>query len=824
MPGQVQSRLQLPTRKVRSTPSKRVEDTPTETISAPSTPSRTRSKLIAPPMEVSDSLSLTPRRAKKAATSRTPAKLENERTPGKRKGAAQPEKDSGVSPSKRVMDTKENYVISSPSVHLSKLSLNSPCGRRPLAAKSEDNAPGSADKARRGNLFGQTKLNDNGIEDLLFCSESRQRQLLSPRKGPTQTFLSPRKVATQTLKVDDDISFKSPVKSRTPKPGPSPRQSLQSPIKSIFKRPLDLNQSPAKALKSPAKPRQSPVKAKQSPAKSRQSPLKGLTSDALEDLLCSPVKVKSPMPSRSPRRSIQALPVSNLFLKPAPLEITSTDQLEDLLCSPKKAKSPRKPMHPAKSPARSLIPVRSPRKAATPVKSPRKGAANLFSSPVKNGASPAKAATPSLPATPTLFKADLSQFQSARQALHTGPPGELLCRADQVNAMSSWIDEHLLKKSPGSLYVSGAPGTGKTATLTHLLNTKLTKQRTVFINCMVLKSSVAIYKEVAKQLNKKSTAKSEKEALKEIEKVVTAKGDMILLVLDEVDQLESKNQDVLYTVFEWPALAGSRLSLVGIANTLDLTDRVLPRLQIKDCYRPTLLHYPPYNKLQIIQIITKRLEMNGVPNDVIAPRAIAYLAGKISTLSGDIRKALDVCRRALEQAEGSVRKQALLKPLTPRGLNSPTKSPHKGYKVPKSLPKIGQVDLPQIMRVINQVYGSKLSTCMSAGSGGLPNQQKILLSSLLLMVLKGTSKEVTLGRLVQTYTKVCKKRDLTASEEAECVGMIQGLESRGMVNYVSKGAPRYAKITLRLDEKEVEMALEDKALLASILGDTSCIV
>ena len=51
-------------------------------------------------------------------------------------------------------------------------------------------------------------------------------------------------------------------------------------------------------------------------------------------------------------------------------------------------------------------------------------------------------------------------------------------------------------------------------------------------------------------------------------------------MLDEVDQLESKNQDVLYTVFEWPALSGSSLSLVGIANTLDLTDRVLPRLKV----------------------------------------------------------------------------------------------------------------------------------------------------------------------------------------------------------------------------------------------------
>jgi len=61
---------------------------------------------------------------------------------------------------------------------------------------------------------------------------------------------------------------------------------------------------------------------------------------------------------------------------------------------------------------------------------------------------------------------------------------------------------------------------------------------------------------------------------------------LCILVLDEIDQLESKNQDVLYTVFEWPALASSRLALVGIANTLDLTDRVLPRLQVQGPAQP----------------------------------------------------------------------------------------------------------------------------------------------------------------------------------------------------------------------------------------------
>ena len=53
--------------------------------------------------------------------------------------------------------------------------------------------------------------------------------------------------------------------------------------------------------------------------------------------------------------------------------------------------------------------------------------------------------------------------------------------------------------------------------------------------------------------------------------------------------------------------------------------------------------------------------------------------------------------------------------------------------------------------------------------------------------------------------------------------MIEMLESRGMVTYVCKGAPRMAKVTLRMDEDEVALALGDKSLLAAILEDVSCI-
>ena len=44
-----------------------------------------------------------------------------------------------------------------------------------------------------------------------------------------------------------------------------------------------------------------------------------------------------------------------------------------------------------------------------------------------------------------------------------------------------------------------------------------------------------------------------------------------------------------------------------------------------------------------------------------------------------------------------------------------------------------------------------------------------------------------------------------------------------MVTYLCKGASRMAKVTLRIDEDEVALAMGDKAMLAGILEDVSCI-
>ncbi len=45
--------------------------------------------------------------------------------------------------------------------------------------------------------------------------------------------------------------------------------------------------------------------------------------------------------------------------------------------------------------------------------------------------------------------------------------------------------------------------------------------------------------------------------------------------MDELDQLVTARQDVVYNFFNWPTIAGSQLVVIAVANTMDLPERVM---------------------------------------------------------------------------------------------------------------------------------------------------------------------------------------------------------------------------------------------------------
>uniref|UniRef100_A0A803J8X8 Cell division control protein n=1 Tax=Xenopus tropicalis TaxID=8364 RepID=A0A803J8X8_XENTR len=409
-----------------------------------------------------------------------------------------------------------------------------------------------------------------------------------------------------------------------------------------------------------------------------------------------------------------------------------------------------------------------------------------------------------------LFKQEGSCYQKAKHALNTAIPERLLARDSETATIKAFLTSHVSGGKPGSLYISGAPGTGKTACLNKLLQESkddLKQCKTVYINCMSLRSSQAVFPAIAEEISGGKSSIAAKDIVRSLEKTVTSKGPIILLVLDEMDQLDSRGQDVLYTVFEWPWLPNSRVVLIGIANALDLTDRILPRLQARPQCKPQLLNFSPYTKDQIATILQERL--NQVSGDqVLDNAAIQFCARKISAVSGDARKALDICRRAVEIVEADVRGQTVLKPLTE------SLSPSK--EVPSNpVPK--KVSLPHISRVLSDVYGDKMAS--SGGSSeSFPLQQKLLVCALLLLTRQSKIKEVTLGKLHEAYSKVCRKQQVPGVGQSECLSLCQLLETRGILGLKKAKEARLTKVSLKIEERDIEHAFKDKVLIGNVLN------
>ncbi|CDO92239.1 unnamed protein product [Kluyveromyces dobzhanskii CBS 2104] len=253
-----------------------------------------------------------------------------------------------------------------------------------------------------------------------------------------------------------------------------------------------------------------------------------------------------------------------------------------------------------------------------------------------------------------------------------------------------------------SIYIAGTPGVGKTLTVREVVKDlttsadqkELPKFQYIEINGLKIVKPSDSYEVFWQKISgEKLTSGAAMESLEfYFNKVPATKKRPIVVLLDELDALVTKSQDVMYNFFNWATYSNAKLIVVAIANTLDLPERHLGN-KISSRIGFTRIMFTGYTHEELKTIINLRLkhlndssfyvdpetgssymispdENKGAILDVeeekedkpdlskftkvrlrINPDAIEIASRKIASVSGDVRRALKVVKRAVEYAE-----------------------------------------------------------------------------------------------------------------------------------------------------------------------------
>ena len=277
--------------------------------------------------------------------------------------------------------------------------------------------------------------------------------------------------------------------------------------------------------------------------------------------------------------------------------------------------------------------------------------------PKKGPATPSrKIMTPSMPKRSKMLPESLSPIQEAQFRLHVSAvPDSLPCRENEFAEIFSFTEGKILEGTGGCMYISGWPGTGKTATVMEVVRTltnyaemgEVPKFNFIEINAMRLTEPNQAYVQLWKKMNGGEKVTSDHAlALLDAKFKSPKTTKTTVLLIDELDMLCNRKQSVLYNLFEWPTRATSKLVVLAIANAMDLPERVMIN-RVSSRLGLTRLTFSPYTFQQLQEIVITRLQ--GLK--VFDKDAIQLVARKVASLSGDARRALDICRRATEIAQ-----------------------------------------------------------------------------------------------------------------------------------------------------------------------------
>ena len=253
-------------------------------------------------------------------------------------------------------------------------------------------------------------------------------------------------------------------------------------------------------------------------------------------------------------------------------------------------------------------------------------------------------------------------------------PKDIPYRDDQIKQIALVLAPVLRGERTSNLFLYGKTGTGKTLSIQHVKEELLKrvksdseyKLKIEYLNCKLKKVSDTEYRilsEIIKKLGGKvpATGLPTQSVYNKFIEIVDSEKQLVVLILDEVDQTTKRlSNDFLYNLTRLNSeLSQSQISIVGISNNLTFLDDLDPR--VKSSLSEEEIVFPPYNALQLQEILSKRAKevfKEGVIQDNgVITKCAAFAARE----HGDARRALDLLRVAGELAERDGSKKILLK-------------------------------------------------------------------------------------------------------------------------------------------------------------------
>ena len=365
-------------------------------------------------------------------------------------------------------------------------------------------------------------------------------------------------------------------------------------------------------------------------------------------------------------------------------------------------------------------------------------------------------------------------------------PEEILHRGDSLKQIASILAPVLRGERTSNLFLYGKTGTGKTLSINYVKDELLKranpnsdcKLNIIYLNCKLKKVSDTEYRilaELIKKLNGivPSTGLPTESVYSKFIEIIDSEKQLLVLILDEIDQTVKKiSSDFLYNLTRLNSeLSKTQICVVGISNDLTFLEGLDPR--VRSSLSEEEIVFPPYNALQLQEILNKRAE-RAFKKNVVHEGVIAKCAAFAAREHGDARRALDLLRVAGELAERDDSKKILLKHIDEAN---------------------DKIEKDKILDVIKSE----------------PKQFQFVLYSIIHLSENQKNEPIFTGDVYNLYQDICIKNKLEILTQRRVSDIIQEFDMLGIINVrvISKGrGGRMREIKLAITKNIIQKAKE----------------